>query len=111
MKGAPKGVQRADQRAVRERVVRWSARRKEGVVIRSPRDESLDLVARESGQPAGRIAGRREEFLVAGHEGLNAFRYRSQPGLRLRVQDQRLRGEVHQGIEGAGALDRVLRHL
>jgi len=35
------------------------------------RGESLDLLARESGQPAGRIAAWREEFL-AGREGLKA---------------------------------------
>src|SRR5664279_230368 len=45
-------VQRTEQRAVGEREVRWSARRKEGVVMRLLRGESLDLLARESGQPA-----------------------------------------------------------
>ena len=35
---------------------RWSARRKEGVVMRLLRGESLDLLARETGQPAGRIS-------------------------------------------------------
>jgi hypothetical protein len=52
--------------------VRWSARRKEGVVLRLLRGESLDLLARESGQPAGRISTWREEFLAAGREGLKA---------------------------------------
>jgi hypothetical protein len=36
------------------------------------RGESLDLLARESGQPAGQIATWREEFLAAGREGLKA---------------------------------------
>jgi transposase len=54
------------------RQVRWSARRKEGLVVRLLRGESLDLLARESGQPAGRIAGWREEFLAGGREGLKA---------------------------------------
>lgn len=36
------------------------------------RGESLDLLARESGQPAGRISAWREEFLDAGREGLKA---------------------------------------
>jgi hypothetical protein len=44
--------------------------RKEQVVLRLLRGESLDLLARETGQPAGRIAGWREEFLQAGREGL-----------------------------------------
>src|SRR5579859_476918 len=54
------------------REVRWSARRKEQVVLRLLRGESLDLLARELGQPAGRIAGWREEFLEAGREGLKS---------------------------------------
>jgi len=41
-------------------------------VLRLLRGESLDLLARESGQPAGRIAGWREEFLAAGREGLRS---------------------------------------
>lgn len=65
-------VQRVEQRAVGERETRWSARRKEGVVMRLLRGESLDLLARESGQPAGRISAWREEFLSAGREGLKA---------------------------------------
>lgn len=62
---------RSDEPEARSEV-RWSARRKEGAVLRVLRGESLDLVARESGQPAGRIAGWREEFLAAGREGLKS---------------------------------------
>jgi|SRR5664279_2827804 len=72
MDGAQEDVQRTEQRAVGEREVRWSARRKEGIVMRLLRGESLDLLARESGQPAGRISAWREEFLAAGREGLKA---------------------------------------
>ena len=50
--------------------VRWSVRRKEGVVMRLLRGESLDPLARETGQPAGRISAWREEFLLAGREGM-----------------------------------------
>lgn len=39
---------------------RLGARRKEGVVLRLLRGESLDLLALETGEPAGRIAGWRE---------------------------------------------------
>jgi transposase len=70
--GEREDVQRVEQRAVGERETRWSARRKEGVVMRLLRGESLDLLARESGQPAGRISAWREEFLAAGREGLKA---------------------------------------
>jgi hypothetical protein len=48
------------------REVRWSARRKEEVVLRLLRGEGLDALARETGQPAGRISAWREEFLAAG---------------------------------------------
>jgi len=72
MDGAQEDVQRTKQRAVGEREVRWSARRKEGVVMRLLRGESLDLLARETGQPAGRISAWREEFLAGGREGLKS---------------------------------------
>jgi len=72
MDGAQQDIQRTEQRAVGEREVRWSARRKEGVVMRLLRGESLDLLARETGQPAGRISAWRNEFLAAGREGLKA---------------------------------------
>jgi hypothetical protein len=73
---------RSDEPEARSEV-RWSARRKEGVVLRLLRGESLDLLARECGQPAGRIAGWREEFWAAGREGL-----KSRPGA---VEDVALR--------------------
>ena len=68
MSGAVReGQMEEDQRAAAgKREVRWSARRKEELVMRLLRGESLDLLARESGQPAGRIAKWREEFLAAG---------------------------------------------
>src|SRR3954447_9518749 len=54
------------------REVRWSARRKEEVVLRLLRGESLDGLARETGQAAGTISGWREDFLGAGREGLKS---------------------------------------
>jgi transposase len=50
--------------------VRWSARRKEEVILRLLRGEGLDALARETGQAAGTISRWREEFLSAGREGL-----------------------------------------
>lgn len=70
-KGAS-GDQRAGRAAVGKREVRWSARRKEELVMRLLRGESLDALARESGQPAGRISRWREDFLASGREGLKA---------------------------------------
>jgi transposase-like protein len=54
------------------REVRWSARRKQEAVMRLLRGESLDRVARESGQPVGRLSAWREEFIAAGQEGLKS---------------------------------------
>lgn len=84
--GAPSGEPEAS------REVRWRARRKEQVVLRLLRGESLDLLARETGQPAGRIAGWREEFLEAGREGLKS-RPRQEGDRRL-VDAQRKVGEL-----------------
>jgi transposase len=64
------------------REVRWSARRKQEVVLRLLRGESLDALARETGQAAGVISSWREAFLEAGQEGLKT---RPQP-----VEDRRL---------------------
>src|SRR5512135_186136 len=54
------------------REVRWSAGRKEEVVLRLLRGEGLDAMARETGQPAGTISRWREDFLAAGREGLKS---------------------------------------
>ena len=84
------------------REVRWSARRKEQVVLRLLRGESLDLLARETGQPAGRIAGWREEFLEAGREGLKS---RPHPeGDRRLLDAQRNVGELQLEVDILRAL-------
>jgi transposase len=54
------------------REVRWSARRKQEVVLRLLRGDSLDALARETGQAAGTISAWREDFLVGGQEGLKS---------------------------------------
>jgi len=84
------------------REVRWSACRKEQVVLRLLRGESLDLLAREVGQPAGRIAGWREEFLQAGREGLKS-RPRPEDDRRL-VAAQRKVGELQLEVDILRAL-------
>ena len=71
VEGQGRSGARSDEPEARSEV-RWSARRKEGVVMRLLRGESLDLLAREAGQPAGRIVAWREEFLAAGREGLKS---------------------------------------
>ena len=69
-RGARSGA--PDGRPEGGREVRWSARRKEEVVLRLLRGASLDVLARETGQAAGTISGWREEFLAAGREGLKS---------------------------------------
>ena len=94
--GAPSGEPEA------RREVRWSARRKEEVVLRLLRGESLDLLARETGQPAGVISGWREEFLAAGREGLKS---RPQPvEERELAEAQRKIGELSMDLDIARAL-------
>jgi transposase len=46
--------------------------RKQEVVLRLLRGESLDALARETGQAAGTISAWREAFLEAGQEGLKS---------------------------------------
>jgi transposase-like protein len=49
---------------------RFSARQKTEVVLRLLQGEALDLVSRELGLPAARLATWREAFLAAGQEAL-----------------------------------------
>jgi len=94
--GAPSGEPEASREA------RWSARRKEQVVLRLLRGESLDVLVRETGQPAGRIAGWREEFLAAGREGLKS---RPRPeGDRRLLEAQRKVGELQLELDILRAL-------
>src|SRR3954447_23485029 len=84
------------------REVRWSARRKQEVVLRLLRGEGLDALARETGQAAGTIAGWREDFLAAGHEGLKT---RPAPVEDRRLADaQRKIGELSMDLDIAKAL-------
>ncbi|HZI92183.1 MAG TPA: helix-turn-helix domain-containing protein [Thermoleophilaceae bacterium] len=92
---------RSDEPEARSEV-RWSVRRKEGVVMRLLRGESLDLLAREVGQPAGRISGWREDFLGAGREGLKA---RPAPVEDLALREaQRKVGELSMEVDILAAL-------
>jgi transposase len=84
------------------REVRWSAWRKEEVVLRLLRGESLDLLARETGQAAGVISGWREDFIAAGREGLKS---RPAPAEDRALADaQRKIGELSMDLDIAKAL-------
>ena len=85
------------------REVRWSARRKAEVVLRLLRGEGLDGLARETGQAAGAIAGWREEFLAAGHEGLKARP--AAVGDRRLADAQRKIGELSMDLDILRALN------
>ncbi len=83
--------------------MRWSARRKEEVVLRLLRGEGLDTLARETGQPAGRLSAWREEFLAAGRGGL-----KSRPAAvedRRLVEAQRKVGELAMELDILRALN------
>jgi hypothetical protein len=70
--------------------------------MRLLRGESLDLLARETNQPAGRIASWREEFLAAGREGLKA---RSLPVEEFALREaQRKVGELSMEVDILKAL-------
>lgn len=51
---------------------RFSANRKFEIVLRLLRGESLDALSRETGQPASRLSGWREEFISAGKSALKS---------------------------------------
>lgn len=51
-------------------VKRWSAKRKQEVVLRLLRGESLDALTRETGQTAATLSSWRDAFLEAGQAGL-----------------------------------------
>lgn len=79
------------------REVRWSARRKEAVVLRLLRGESLDALAREHRVAAATISAWREEFLAAGREGLKS-RPQAEEDRRL-VDAQRKIGELSMDLD------------
>jgi len=72
-------------------------------VLRLLRGESLDLLARETGQAAGTISGWREEFLAAGREGLKS-RPRAEEDRRL-IEAQRKIGELSMDLDIMRALN------
>ena len=94
--------QRAERAAVGKREVHWSARRKEELVMRLLLGESLDLLAREPGQPAGRLAAWRVEPPGRRSRGL-----KSQPAVpedRALADAQRKVGEQAMEIDIRRAL-------
>src|SRR3954451_13661001 len=90
------------------RELRWSARRKQEVVLRLLGGESLDALARETGQAAGMISGWREAFLEAGQEGLKSrprpVEERQLADAQRKIGELALDNDILRGlIEGDGA--------
>jgi hypothetical protein len=107
-RGKDSALERGEASPAGRRETRWSARRKEEVVLRLLRGESLDLLARETGQPAGRISAWREEFLAAGREGLKA---RPRPAKERELSEaQRKIGELSMDLDIAKALLEEVEH-
>ena len=106
--GKDSALERGEASPAERRETRWSARRKEEVVMRLLRGESLDLLARETGQPAGRISAWREEFLAAGREGLKG---RPRPVEERELSEaQRKIGELSLDLDIAKALLQETEH-
>jgi len=51
---------------------RWSAKKKQDVVLRLLRGESLDSLSRETNQPAGVLSKWRDDFLAGGLAALKS---------------------------------------
>ncbi len=106
--GKGSGLQSGEASPPGRRETRWSAQRKQEVVLRLLRGESLDLLARETGQPAGRISAWREDFLAAGREGLKA---RPRPAEERELAEaQRKIGELSMDLDIARALLEEVEH-
>ncbi|HJN75339.1 MAG TPA: IS3 family transposase [Myxococcota bacterium] len=79
----------------RRREQRWSARKKQDLVLRLLRGESLDAVSRETGLPVSRIAGWRDASLSAMEHSLKASSHRQRDDLAQDKRElQRKLGEV-----------------
>jgi len=73
----------------------WSARKKQELVLRLFRGESLDALSRETGLPASRIAGWRDASLSAMESTLKASNHRKKDDLGQDKRElQRKLGEV-----------------
>jgi transposase-like protein len=72
---------------------RWSANKRLDVVLRLLRGEKLEVVSREVGVEAHRLAAWRDAFLDAGKEGLKGKRATTEDDRRLRDAERKI-GEL-----------------
>ncbi|HET7516684.1 MAG TPA: transposase [Actinomycetes bacterium] len=73
---------------------RWSAGKKTDAVLRLLRGESLEVLSRELGVEAHRLAAWREEFLEAGKQGLKGQRADRSPDDRQLKEAERKVGQL-----------------
>jgi transposase len=73
---------------------RWSAAKKTEVVLRLLRGESLEELSRELKVEAHRLAAWREDFLVAGRQGLKGQQSDRSPDDRALKQAERKIGQL-----------------
>ena len=73
---------------------RWSAGKKTEVVLRLLRGESLEVLSRELGVEAHRLAAWRDDFLESGKEGLKGQRVVQSPDDRALKQAERKIGQL-----------------
>ncbi|MBO0887396.1 MAG: transposase [Acidimicrobiales bacterium] len=72
---------------------RWSAAKKQEVVLRLLRGEKLEGLSREVGVEAHRLAAWRDEFLEGGKEALKGKRATTEDDRRLREAERKI-GEL-----------------
>jgi len=91
-------------------VKRWSAKRKQEVVLRLLRGEGLDELSRETGQPASVLSEWRDTFLESGLSGLK--RRSSDPRVEALEQERKaLQAKVGELLMDKELLEmRVARH-
>ncbi len=92
---AQDGGKLARQESKPQRPKRWSAQKKQELVLRLFRGETLDALSRETGLPASRIAGWRDASLAAMESTLESSSHRKQDDLAQDKRElQRKLGEV-----------------
>lgn len=89
---------------------RWSAARKAEIAVRLLKGESLDALARETGQPASRLAEWRDRFLAAGELGMKSRE--DDPAVELAEKEkQRLQAKVGESMMTIELLEEQVRRL
>ena len=93
-----------------KRPKRWSAARKAEVAVRLLRGESLDALARETGQPASRLSEWRDLFLAGGEKAMKGRA--DDPAIELAEDEKRrLQAKVGESMMTIELLEEQVRRL